>query len=160
MTFIFSKCMKKSFWNFLLDIIISEKCIKNKQNFNKLLIKMIIKTQRKINFFNKSWNKEWKQQLIRKFAWKLSWRLKSLKLYNYYAPSIEIIISQNENSPDIPNKIHHKVYYFCLVSIYTSLLLCFFSSSQTLGMRKCVFMESGFAKLWELANCHSYLLLQ
>lgn len=104
-------------------------------------IKMIIKTQRKINFFNKSWNKEWKQ-LIRKFAWKLSWRLKSLKLYNYYAPSIEIIISQNENSPDIPNKIHHKVYYFCLVSIYTSLLLCFFSSSQTLGMRKCVFMES------------------
>lgn len=32
---------------------------------------MIIKTQRKINFFNKSWNKEWKQ-LIRKFAWKLS----------------------------------------------------------------------------------------
>lgn len=159
MTFIFSKCMKKSFWN-LLDIYhYFRNCIKNKQNFDKLLIKMIIKTQRKINFFNKSWNKEWKQ-LIRKFAWKLSWRLKSLKLYNYYAPSIEIIISQNENSPDIPNKIHHKVYYFCLVSIYTSLLLCFFSSSQTLGMRKCVFMESGFAKLWELANCHSYLLLQ
>lgn len=140
--------------------------LKNKK-INESLInrrpktEVIMKARCKINFFNKSWNKEW-EQLIRKFARKFQRWLKSLKLAIIVRPwsQVEIIINENENSPDIPNKIHHKVYYFCLVLIYTSLLLCFSSSSRTLGMHKCVFMESSFAKLWELANCHSYLLLQ